>query len=570
MSLSSKRTKSGKKTDLNSERISLAGYDGIEIVLKYKLNEDGTGGIVIGHAIHEGTSIRVDGSVDRQRNFSPLSKKSATNCVIEKVKADCSTYKLGAEVISPNQAGEHYFSDIFKNCVNIGEICSQNWGRGTSKQTKSYFRKFMGLLDACGPNPQAVDMLNIYDELIKRTVENKNSQNNPETAKSTVSKSMYRCKKLYEIICFDHPEHGLPHLEFPELATTNHQMEQAKALPDSVRVKLVYCLLTLAKQGNPLAFAAAVMFYFGLRTAEAAAVLIGDFKICGNSDYVTYHVLSQIRSDGTADIVLKTDSAYRTTIATHEMIAFIELRINQLKEKGMSESDMQKVPFASPNNQPGAFVSTIKLSEFILNLLLDCGCSKDYISYARELQSAYPDSLDEKGRSVDLSAYILRRDWITRACAICGIKSTVVDELVGHKKSKGEIAVIDLNNPDVQIQVARALTRYTALPEYTRNPAIHAIDLSGNQVIIMNGNGRYLLRALEDVELTIDLHTMEPNDIIRVLSSGILSKAEASVRPDDSKTYSARTVIGQSHDMDYYGSILNDAKEIDLLNLKWR
>ena len=204
-----------------------------------------------------------------------------------------------------------------------------------------------------------------------------------------VSKSMYRCKKLYEIICFAHPEYGLPHLEFPELATTNHQMEQAKALPDSVRVKLVYCLLTLAKQGNPLAFAAAVMFYFGLRTAEAAAVLIGDFKICGNSDYVTYHVLSQIRSDGTADIVLKTDSAYRTTIATHEMIVFIELRINQLKEKGMSESDMQKVPFASLDNQPGAFVSTIKLSEFILNLLLDCGCSKDYISYARELQSAY-------------------------------------------------------------------------------------------------------------------------------------------------------------------------------------
>ena len=164
-------------------------------------------------------------------------------------------------------------------------------------------------MDVFGFELSDADMAQIQDELVRRALNSGRKGGSEAITKQSVAGYLSCANYIYRRLREQYPE--LPDVEFPLPERTSvAEREQAKAIPDDIRVKLARLLVMLCPN-NGLAVGVAIMWFMGLRTAEAAAVRIGDLIL--RDTYVVYSVSSQIQGKKPCGR-LKSNAAYRVAI----------------------------------------------------------------------------------------------------------------------------------------------------------------------------------------------------------------------------------------------------------------
>ncbi len=346
------------------------------------------------------------------------------------------------------------------------EVLYNGWKGSTVPQTKSYFeRQILPRIDRLTVDTTRDQIDAIVNELTVKAKDNPRGGHDMAKAKKTVSNHLYRADIVLNRL---HLISNTPLLQFGFHAPAVPQTEQAKALPPTVRIRFAAALRRLRR--DPRAAGCALMFVMGHRTAEACAPLIKDF-VLNRLGFAVYYVGYQI-IDGKRVETLKSQDAYRFTVGGPLLYLIINARIEVLLDQGYTIDQVMEMPLVSDPDDPTAFLDPKKLSAYAKDLLIACGYTEEAVFAAQILMDKQPDLVD--GEAVkEVSCYILRRDWVSRALNICGMDPRDVDYLVGHKRLDKSITVF--TDPAVQFKIAQQLESCVLLPDCTLHPAFNPI-----------------------------------------------------------------------------------------------
>lgn len=441
------------------------------------------------------------------------------------------------------------------------------WGPSTVHTTYTYAEKnVLSYLDKLGYDVSSADMAELKKSLIQKAAKNKRGHRNEAVAENSVSGYLQRINWVLERL--HQRDSTLPLIQF-EIDNTLAvpTFEQAKFIPDSVRVKLAYILLSLAD--NSMSFGVAAMLLMGLRPAETCAIQIGSMMIREEDDYVDCPVIAQIKNGKRTDI-LKTEAAYRHAIGGVFMVHFIKRKCQQLRDLGYTEEELAAMPFVSSQLDPAQYADPSALSAYAKTLLLKCGYKEEYLNTAYTLMDQEPDLGGHNGKEQDVVAYILRRDWVGRAANCCGMSAVDIDYLIGHANRKK--CVTDYTNPDVQRTLARQLERYVFLPDCSRHPSFAPISAKPGRKkkVSLDDYSAYRICAESGpLEIKFVYNTTEANESICIRTNGkFLTKVESdSGEIDTPMKRKARLPVGVVHPHSYYQRLIEQAKQIDLTNI---
>lgn len=420
------------------------------------------------------------------------------------------------------------------------------------------------------------DMNNIVKKLVHRAAtsgkgkrpQNGEIEKNYAASRNGVMDRLSRARDIYNYVRETHPVFNLPEVEFPiEARIPATRREQLKYLPDAVRVKLAKLIERDAENGVECAFGAGSMFHAGLRTAEAVAAIMKDFEFLCSSNYGRYFVQYQIIA-GKRDPLLKTSNAYRYVAIVSAMCDLVRKKSKKLIGLGFAADEISEMPYVAAKDDLHKFLDPQELSAYVVKLLERAGCTAAFLTEAEQLMYEEPE-YDDNGKPIyDLAAYILRRDWCSRACNVCGLQPWEVDYLLGHANKSN--AKRDFGNPDRVNEIARKLERYVCDPEHTTNPAFRPIPIEGNTDYSLVGNEVYRFVTKQKTTIEIDLLTMEPNNPIYIEYKGKLYSYYRRTPEDQKSDRFNRPTIGVIHDMDYYSVILAELDETSLTQVAGR
>lgn len=451
------------------------------------------------------------------------------------------------------QGRDGYFSRIFIELEDTSLLCSDSWGQRTRHLALTYFsRQVLPRMDQYGPSIGLADASQIYNDLVTQAVVSKRGNRDMETARRSVAAEWQQAQTIYANMRVLLPDHDLPDLAFTP-QTSHVQAEMVKALPDKTRVTLAaLCRLRIRE---PVTMAVVLMLVAGLRPAEAAAALMGD--ICDRGEYGTYTVLYQAQN-GERVPLLKTDNSYRTVVITAYGMAMYRLRAEYLRGQGYSEQQIAQMPCGGSPNHPAALATSSQISAAGKALLDLAGYSKDAWLAVAELMAQEPDEADGK-ELCGYSAYVLRRDYCTRAVQICGMEAEKIDYLLGHKSKQKNY---DYNNAEVQAQIAHQLERYVFDPKYSSNPAFFSRTLAEKANYILPINARHRLTAQSPTSAKLRVQTAEAGSAIRlVVPCGVVPQVTAHAVPNGAELRAARPLIGDIYCQSYYETIIKEVEK---------
>lgn len=481
---------------------------------------------VKGYGVISKSRDRADGCRNHVATVHGKDWVSAENEVIRKITEDLRRQRSSPQ---PASAAKGFFvqrlsiareildREVFNGtAIGISLLSQMGWIKETYSSTFSYLiRTLAPYMDKAYGGASAPDLSEIHKHAAEKAVKSKKSRHNSELARSSTGRYIYRCRKLYNFIRDSYPDLGLPEMvgELPRSFRVI-EPEMVKELPQDIRVILACALWQLAKQGCVLAYGAMMMLWSGLRTAEAMAPLMEEFELDEEKRFGIYTVRRQIKSGSKAVEQLKTDAAYRSVVLPCSAFTFVKLRRTQLSALGYSDSEIDTLPLVS---RPGAiheFIHPSQLSAFVRRLLLICGYSKEAFDTASKIMFTERDPLDGDLGMDDTSAYILRRDFASRCCNICGIEPSEVDLLIGHKGSEknAEYTRKILSVKEAMCQVARKMDSFVSFPESWNSPGIRPVHLTGDASFVDSGGTDYYFVADEDIHINFSVRTSEPND----------------------------------------------------------
>lgn len=433
------------------------------------------------------------------------------------------------------------------------------WCDSTAHRYIVYFeRNILKRLDKCGANLDAHNMAIIAEELAKKSKKNKRSKD-PVIAQRNVQSFLAAANILLRCLVMHNPD--LPRVYFECEHIRVPANEQIKALPDMVRVVLAMLLRRLISNGMSLGVA--FMLFCGLRSSEAAAPLWEE--IIEKDGYALYYVRTRY-SGGKRINVLKSMQAYRVVIIPYYMMTLLEERKAHLLAKGYTWEQLKKAPIASMPHDAKEYCGDKKLSSYAAILLKACGFTINSVQQQKLMQES--DDYDESEQ--DPHAYILRRDWCSRAANICGLSPDTVDYLMGHanKIAKKRDYITD----DATSIIAKKLERYVFDPGFSLNPAYKPIcitDMAENIEL-----GQYcdtqlvcVADAGTKVHVTIDVQCVEPNDGIVIATNRAFDLHEHIVMPDAPEMRSARALFGSSNTDHFFDICKAKANEISITGL---
>lgn len=451
--------------------------------------------VISGYLTNAETGKRLPGVKDHTHRYNPHISHPATErqnfanrlgATHQKKKIDLKAKQ------SKTSLADGLVSQAYKKFLEL-EGCDMNsdlrfsilynlrWRKSMRKKITYFERNLLPELDRLlnenGTITQT-DVDDILELLIERALDKKKSTGQYVVVRKSVEQEVAAALMIYNEVRINVPEYELPELHFqatPQKKTPGN--EQVKCLSDPIRIKLAALLLYRLLPIGP-ACGLALMLFGGLRTAEASAPCFKDIAICG--DYAICKVHSQIRGR-TKDSLLKTDAAYRTVILPFVFVEFYRQAVLHLKELGCSEDDIQEMPFVTDGVSLSEYLNPNNLSEYIRELLLICGCTKEFLEGQCFLMERYPDRINDNLTNRDVSAYILRRDYATRLSTRCGMPMDALDYLLGHCQK--ENAGRDFESPDAQAEIAAAIEHFVFLPEFSKNPAYEPIVVSENNLI---------------------------------------------------------------------------------------
>lgn len=342
------------------------------------------------------------------------------------------------------------------------------WRESTRHGATTWFREnFIPLLEKHYDNDDVVviggpALLEWKQEQRNKTAKHGNSEGDT-TVSVTMARHFQQCAKIYECLCKIDPT--LPPLNAEELFSSSGsrvEIEQVKSLPEDIRQKLWRNLESRIEKEPNMVFATVLMADAGLRTSEAAAVFPSQIEYY--DDFAVLPILCQER-DGARDAILKTDNAYR-------LVCLSKWGRTMVKKCGSN----MKIP-ADDSQAP---IRSEELSPWILSMLKESGCTKEFLESVANAESLFPDKVRGMVK-YDPSAYLLRRDYASRCRNINGLNSEEIDYLLGHKPSN---RVAKWQQRDFALlEELRAISYkleryvYSTVPEYTAHPAYSSITV---------------------------------------------------------------------------------------------
>lgn len=352
-------------------------------------------------------------------------------------------------------AMEVALSYIEENQIKIKPTWSMDYQNSNILHFK---RHILPRLLARGDDWKELDMVELEQELVEEVLQSGHSIGHNATATNTVRKKLSTGAAIYA--CMIAVDPSLPDIDIrPTYGGRRVLLEQLKNLPMPIRVRLAAWIVAIAEKNPRLAVAAALMFDCGLRTAEAAAVHASQLieesgRIIGT--YVFYQVKRGVRVSK-----LKTQSSYRCVPVSAWGADLLKECFCVIGELAAEE----------PLCDPRILSAELRLA------LKSCGVDDEYIAEAERTMQRVPDVDDDGKPILDASAYILRRDWATRARTRCGFTTDEIDFCLGHvrKGEKGQMA--DLKNPEEIKRLSAKLERFVVDPNRSAHPAVKPIEL---------------------------------------------------------------------------------------------
>lgn len=399
-------------------------------------------------------------------------------------------------------------------------ILNRSWGASTARSYHSYFR-----LNVLPQLDEALEKNGFVDNLIMSTIATNLS------AKSQSRKSCYgdensinrfqaKLEVMNHMLSVFYANVLPQEIIIPMFPIIPHgrakQRPQVKWIPQNVRNTLSSILLARARFDRDI-LGCALMFCGGLRPSEAAAVLHGDIRVYDRR-WAAIYVEKRIDDYGNTVSLLKTNDSYRIVVFDFFFVKLLEINENCLRRLGYSESEILSMPVFDLNG-----ASSSKLSAYCKALLLESGVGQEELDNAQIDMLRVPDIVDNKAET-DVCAYVLRRDWATRAVA-CGLAKEDVDYLLGHKNEK--IKPGKHLTKTKQKQIVFLLEEYTYHPSFSYHPAYTPIETIMEVRIKLDPRTDFQIKNTNTVpvQVEIELETTEPGDELRIISPRKLKKA---------------------------------------------
>lgn len=512
--LFSKRTKKTQRQ--KTKIIRLRNYDDVGARLYYYSTAGDKEIIrVKGYGVIRGTSDRADDCVDHQCKVKFGDVAAAERAVIFEIAKDCERGKgngSGTKELSLYDCLKKIDKYDHDRLIEIAQK-TFGWAESTANRTLSY------LINSVAFNMIANDtMEGVVQALVDSALANKRSGEHEGATKQNIQTVLIRVEKLFRRLQRDYEEIRRFEMEFPPVYIGQAAItEQEKSLKSEERTLFVYVLWELAQAKFPEAYGAVMMYYCGLRTAEAVGPLIGDIIISDDGNFATYFVSRQIRQ-GKETNTLKTDKAYRQVVLPFGAVRFVQLRIEQLRQRGYSDKEIEQVPLVSYEDKNSSFVAASVLSGFIKDILQECGVEQERFALVDESEERCVGR-EERG---DMTAYILRRDFTTRGINCCGIMPAEMDYLLGHVSEEVgyERVKAEKGTADWIRSIAQRLDRYVTAPEFSINPAVVPVIVKPGDCVRLMNNTAYQFEAEVDCTIRAVVHNTEAVDHLYLVTEG--------------------------------------------------
>ena len=480
--------------------------------------------------------------------------------------------KKGAATIGPLRQAYYAYLES-QGCEPDSDLrflirFNQRWSEQTNRKAITYFeRQLLPVFDDHLQKQGAItyeDMDTLFEAQVQKTVESKKSTGQYVVVRRSVEQEFLSAMRIYSEIQQDQPEYELPELHFRATSRKSTPgTEQVKSLTDPIRIKLAVLLLYRLPPVGP-ACGLALMLFGGLRTAEAAAPRFGEITVCG--DHAIYTVCTQVRKRE-RDSKLKTDAAYRTIVLPYVFVAFYQKAVTHLQGLGNSDAEIAEMPFVTDGVSLDLPIRPPALSEFIRKVLLRCGCSEGFLEGQRLDMGRCPDYDLDGCASRDISAYVLRRDYVTRLANRCGMPMATLDYLLGHRRKENTIR--DFESPDAQTEIAMQLERFVFLPDHSRNPAHAPLVVSEGKPLVMPEPYEQMTLTTGSKGVTcLSLQAKEPGVPIEChLPKGTsVKKLERHLSKDTAEKRRYRPVLGRS--VTNHQQAIQEALALDLTTIE--
>lgn len=381
--------------------------------------------------------------------------------------------------------------DALEALKNTGDIIRYEWSASTQETAYADFKRFSPAIQ------YAVESGDIesLQKSIEETVREHGNSKNVVSVEKTVHSIMFRLAVVYNEIKARNPALLLPDLNIsPAGRATRRQDELPKMLPDDVRQAFLRAIEGLAVTDPAVAKTAAVMTLGG-RTSEACAADEKDIEVCKNGCVVA--LCAQMK-EHTKTSTMKTRSSYRAVPGTMWHGIILQKCIESSEALGVTL-------LADPK----------EAAKIIKKMLIDCGVKSQMVREAEHDLSLVSDD------SIDLSAYILRRDFASLAKNVMGLSSYEIDMLLGHKNYSRKVANPDLRNPAEQDRIRSAMERYIYSAEMSNNPSVSAVNLQpGADVSLISYQTIAAVNSdTKPIHVVIDVVAIEPAAMIAFMAN---------------------------------------------------
>ena len=501
----------------------------INALLRYTPHEDGTIRIS-GYAVDAKTGIRLDGVKAKVKQAkAPEDIALKEGYLIQAILADLPSVNSSPRT-HHSAFPDGYVSSAFRELLEGGDNISPSWNPKTRDEHMAYFRRnilpFLSALEAANLVMTETDLEALKESLIRQAAENKKSKQNMRSIQQTVNKSLAAAEKIYSRMCEIHSE--LPEIHLHNGARiTKFQPEQAKSLPPAIRYRMIRLLEDTVDDDPNFAFHAILMFAFGLRDGEACAVT--KQQVIYHKTRVLVSVEQQVK-DGEVTDILKTSNSYRVVVGPY----WPRIMMQQCEDR-----------LAAIGEEISPYIDVSEFSSRLKVMLQRSGCEAGFFRAAQVLMDHYPDKVDDS-INLDVTSYILRRDYASRARNICGLSNDEIDALLGHKRMWGvKRSQVNTARTDDQAKIAEKLERFVYNPEISLNPEFAPISLFLDQDMTLIPFNAYVFRNDSNLPLWVELclTASEPDEEI-----ALVTNTDAKVI-DHSDTFTPvkREIIGLAH-----------------------
>ena len=368
-----------------------------------------------------------------------------------------------SKALSSSSQMESALNYLEDNSIRISEL----WSPNTQSMHLVYFRRnILPYLDKNGDTWTSDSKDALINLLIESVLVKEQSSKDYLIAKRTVKNHLSAAHRIYQKLRSVEPT--LPDIDLYPYFGRIAQREQIKSIPEEVRRNLIAWIESFVAVNPRIAAAAALMFGCGLRTAEAAGVLPKQVVIY-KSGCTSVNVHFQAKGDHLTG-KLKTLNSYRL-VPLSAWVEDIVFRCFDL----ITFSD-EKKPLCDPN----------QLSSRLRSALMACGLSRDYLIAAEAaMDRVITFEAEDRDLLGGISAYVLRRDWATRARNYCGLSTDEIDYLLGHKRVGAKKRRKDFRHDEDQTILSNKLERYIASLAVSNHPALSPMQIASGGTFML-------------------------------------------------------------------------------------